>query len=284
VEKLQAVLGEHPALKAIMEEIAGLFRPVLVLDGTDQAFTEPGINLTGPFTVETWVRLAPGIDNNDGILGAPGVLDLNFYDGKFRVWIGDKNADAVVARRPMTAGIWTHLAVTRDAEHRLTIYIDGMPDSTSETAVPQAFENLRIGWSQQAKGTAGALSEFRVWNRARTEHEILTTFDRGFAADHGEPNLVFRAAGDGPWGKLQRGATVVKVSDYPPLLTADEAVALDAQFAKYRTLAAQPGDLARGKAAAALCFMCHLIEGEGKNIGPNLSGVGAWARKRFCGT
>ena len=45
------------------------------LNGADNAWSETNITLDGAFTVETWVKLDPGIDNSDGILGAPGLLD-----------------------------------------------------------------------------------------------------------------------------------------------------------------------------------------------------------------
>src|SRR5205823_5293800 len=74
-DKLQAVLGDNADLAALMQEMASFFRPALRLNGADNAWTESDITLDGPFTVETWVKLDPGIDNNDGILGAPGALD-----------------------------------------------------------------------------------------------------------------------------------------------------------------------------------------------------------------
>ncbi|HYR59669.1 MAG TPA: c-type cytochrome, partial [Chthoniobacteraceae bacterium] len=48
---------------------------------------------------------------------------------------------------------------------------------------------------------------------------------------------------------------------------------------KYRALAAQPGDAARGRQVAALCTACHLINGQGGNIGPNISGAGAMGQE-----
>ena len=74
---------------------------------------------------------------------------------------------------------------------------------------------------------------------------------------------------------LQPGAKIAKTSDFPPILTADEAVALDAKFAKYRALANKEGNPAKGKETTALCRACHLIQGEGGNLAPNLSGAGA---------
>jgi putative heme-binding domain-containing protein len=275
VEKLQAVIGEDAGVAELLREMAVLFRPVLALDGSGEAFTEPGISLDGPFTVETWVRLEPSISNEDGILGAPGVLDMNFYNSVFRVWIGDGASDAVVARKPIAHGVWTHLAVTRDESGFFKIYMDGVLESDTSKAAPQKFEQLRIGWTQMGTGTAGALNEFRVWNRARSASEIVATIDRSFAAADRPEGLVFLASGDEGWGKPHTGAKTIRTNNLPPLLAADEAASLDEKYTRYSALAEQPGDLQRGRLAAAMCYACHLINGEGANIGPNLSGVGA---------
>ena len=51
----------------------------------------------------------------------------------------------------------------------------------------------------------------------------------------------------------------IKTSDFPPILTSDEAATLDAKYAKNRALAEKPGDPARGKVVAAVCQACHLM-------------------------
>ncbi len=79
----------------------------------------------------------------------------------------------------------------------------------------------------------------------------------------------------GPWGKSGAGAKVARTSDFPPLLTATEAAALDSKFAAIRALALAKGDAAHGKEVAALCMACHLIQGQGNNLAPNLSGAGS---------
>ena len=100
-----------PSSRRSWKRSAFAFRPVLTLDGSDDAWTETGLTLDGAFTVETWVRLAPGIGNEDGILGAPGQLDINFYDAKLRVWVGGAVHDAIIAKKPITPDLWTHVAV-----------------------------------------------------------------------------------------------------------------------------------------------------------------------------
>ena len=275
LDKLQAVLGDDPDLETLMQGMAGLFRPVLLLDGSEQAYNDLELTLDGPFTVETWVRLDPGIDNKDGLLGVPGALDMNFFGSRFRVWVGGGVNDAIVARKPMVPTVWTHIAVTRDAAGLFRIYQDGMLDSDTSKNVPQKFENLRIAWTGPKGGTAGALSEFRIWNRVRTAEEIAATLDRSLEDSARPEGLVFLANGSSPWGRLASGAKVARTTDYPPLLTAAEADVLDGKFARLRVLAEAPGDVERGRTLAAMCQACHLIQGQGSNIGPNLSGAGA---------
>jgi len=56
---------------------------VLRLNGKADSYVDSNITLEGPFTVETWIRLDPGIGNEDGILGRPGGADFNFLRRPF---------------------------------------------------------------------------------------------------------------------------------------------------------------------------------------------------------
>lgn len=280
LDKLQAVLGDDAELAALMQEMAGFFRPALRLNGEDNAWAETDLTLDGPFTVETWVKLDAGIDNNDGILGVPGELDMNFFGGLFRVWVGGGVHDAIVAKRKMTPEVWTHLAVTRDAAGQFRIYQNGELDSAESKPVRQKFENVRLGWTGPAKGTAGWLSEFRIWNRERTAAELRADFDRSFSEISNlksqiPAGLVGQFTG-ASWGKLHSGARVTKTADFPPILTPTEAAALAEKFAKFHALAGQSGDVGRGKAMfTTLCQQCHSVGGTGGQVGPVLSGAGA---------
>ena len=276
LDRLQAILGANdPDLSSIMGELAALFRPVLRLDGAKEDYVDTGITLDGPFTVETWVKLDPGISNEDGILGVPGQLDMNFFNSQFRVWTSETK-DAIVAKKKMAPDNWTHIAVTRDAKGQLQIFIDGELDQDKSKPAPQKFENVRIGWTQPAKkNTRGMLAEYRIWNYVRTPEEIRNNFDRGMDPKAKVGGIVYRAH-DNYWPKLHGKAHVAKTSDIPPLLSPGEARKLDEKFAHNRTLAQKPGgDPTKGKLIATLCMSCHLIQGQGGNIGPNISGAGA---------
>jgi putative membrane-bound dehydrogenase-like protein len=268
VERLATVLGDDPALGKLQQQLGGVFREVLLLDGQDTAWVDSRITLDGPFTVEAWVRLAPGIGNEDSLLGVKGGVDMNFFAGKFRVYAGSELHDVCVANKPMTPDLWTHLAVTRDEKGRLRIYQNGELDAEGTKPAPQKWENCQIGWSGPNKGTQGAMMEFRVWKTARSAAEIRSGFDRSYASH--ESNKAYLSAD----AKLGKGARIAKTIDTPPLLTEEAAKALDTKFAKFTALAPQ-GNAVKGKALSALCMACHQIGSAGGQIGPNLSGAGA---------
>ena len=275
-EKLAIALGDSPELAAVSAQLGGVFRSVLALDGSNDAVAKSGIALKGAFTVEAWVRLDGKLDNNDSLLGAPGMLDLNFSGGVFRAYMGSKVNDAVISSKPTSAGIWTHVALTRDAAGVLRLYQDGEPTGTSKSAQPQDLPGLTIGWSTPKGGTQGAFAEYRIWNVERKPAEIRANMTRTFAGEALPAALVFASAsGDAAWGKLGKGAKVVRTTDAPPLLNGEQFAALEKKTARYTALAAKAGDPAKGKVVVALCQSCHMINGQGGLIGPNLSGAGA---------
>ena len=131
------------------------------------------------------------------------------------------------------------------------------------------WENCRIGWSGPKKGTQGMMAEFRVWKTERTGAEIRSSFDRTY-----EPNDS-HVTYPNPETKLSKGARIAKTTDYPPILTTEQAAALDKRFAHYSELGHKKGDIEKGKVLSALCLACHTIGTTGGQIGPNLSGAGA---------
>jgi putative heme-binding domain-containing protein len=266
---LSLVLGNDAELNKLMASLGHVFHDVLAFDGSDDAWVDSKITLDGPFTVETWIKLAPGVGNEDDILGVPGGVEMNFFGSTFRVFAGSKLHDVAVAKKPMTPDLWTHIAVTRDAKGFIKIYQNGELDAVSKVPAPDKWENCRIGWSGPKKGTEGMMTEFRVWKTERTAQEIRANFDRTFATQ--ETHQTF---GSGTKG-MQKGTRIAKTTDYPPILTPDQAAKLDKQFAHLSTLDLKKGNLAQGKALSMICKACHMIGPEGGQIGPNLSGAGA---------
>ncbi len=199
-ERLSLVLGNDAELTKLMASLGHVFHDVLAFDGTDDAWIDSKITLDGPFTVETWIKLAPGIGNEDDILGVPGGCEMNFFGSKFRVFAGPKLHDVVVANKPMTPDLWTHIAVTRDAKGIIKIYQNGELDAVSKVPAPDKWENCRIGWSGPKKGTQGMMAEFRVWKMERTAQDIRSSFDRTYATR--ETHMTYGADTKG----MQKGA------------------------------------------------------------------------------
>lgn len=276
IEKLASLHPDHPAVKELAARLMHEFKPVLVLDGRNDSYVRTGLNLTGPFTVETWVRLDPGIDNNDAILGGPGSLDLNFHDETFRVYCGPQIGDRAIARKRMAPNSWTHLAVTRDEAGAISVFVNGELDARDDRAVTNAFSGLNIGWSGPGQGTSGSLAEFRVWKMARTPAQIRADFDRTFDKSSRPAGLVFHASDPASWGALNGGARIEKVADAPLLLTEAEAREQSAVFEKYLRLAESGGSFDKGRALfASSCQICHVVGGQGAQIGPVLNGAAA---------
>lgn len=276
LDRLQAVLGaDDTALKPLMDTLGAFFRPVLTLDGSEQAWTQTQVTLDGPCTIEAWVRLEPKngkISNADGIAGSPGELDINFFGGLVRVYDFPPKGDVAVASKPMTSGLWTHIAATRNAAGIWKIYIDGELNATGNKTTTRKLQNIRLGWTSAPGGLNGALAEVRMWNVERDAEQIRSASDRSLPAK--TPGLVFTTA-EGQWGEFKPGAKIIRTSDAPPILAPEDALALDARYVRYRELAAKPGDATKGQAVGMMCQTCHLMGAKGGNIGPNLSGVGA---------
>jgi len=289
-------------VKQLVAELGSSLKPVLRLDGGDGDYADTEITLDGPFTVEAWVKLDPGISNADSILAAPGQLDANFHDARFRVWVNGLH-DIVIAGRLVAPESWTHVAFTRDGGGVFRLYLNGELDATSTANEPRKFEKLVVGRSNVAGGTAGEFAEFRVWNVCRTPDEIRAAANLSLGTDRGLPGrsgndadpasakspsatgesraaarmaaLLYHGAG-ASWGKLHGNARIEKTPDHPPVMTGTEAHALESKFGAFRVLASESGDPARGQQVfAAVCGVCHTVKGQGGKIGPVLDGAGA---------
>jgi len=270
---MRLVLKENPSLEKIWAELTAGAPRVLRLTGNDNG-AGPEVSLEGPFTVEAWVNLAAPIDNQDSLLAAGGVLDMNFYGEKFRVWTKARG-DIVAAASKTTPDAWTHYAVTRDAEGMFRIYIDGELDAESGARETIPYPDLRLGRSTASGGTQGRIAEFRVWNRARTADEIRADFDRSLAGDDGRPASLVTFHGGAAWGSLVGDARVEPALDSPKLVTTAELAARAEKFARFRQLAEAGGDPEKGRQLfATRCLTCHQQGGQGGRVGPVLDGVG----------
>ncbi len=285
-DKLRTLLPADPTVAALWKDLGRDAQRVLRLDGANADFSATQLTLTGPFTVECWAKLDPTINNLDALLSAPGKFSINFHAAQLRVWLNAHTpADIVVAKKKAAPRVWTHYAITRDAKGVFSLFINGELDATSATANTATLTALDLGRANPKNGgTAGWLSEFRVWASARSVKQIRENFDRSFAtADVGghvpvpalhAANLTHVFSGT-HWGTLHGKARLDFTDDAPALLTAAEAAVQDEKFARFRTLANARGNAENGRALfTTLCLACHQFAGQGGLIAPALDGVG----------
>jgi putative membrane-bound dehydrogenase-like protein len=274
IEKLSSALGStHPAYQKVLGKVAGLMMPSLRFPGTRGASVASGIDLPGPFTAETWIKLDEGIDNRDSLLGRRGKgADFNFAGARLRFY--DGKGDVVIADRMVSAGLWTHCAVTRDPSGKVALYLDGEPAGVSPGTFSEPLRQLDVGKANAPGGTAARFIEFRVWDRALSARQIQESFHTRFTGE--VPGLVHHLTGDKPGLPLKNGALVEWAADFPELLTPEAAQALVAKFERIRGHTRKPGDPAAGRQLfQATCMICHQVRGEGTAFGPDLSGAGA---------
>ena len=141
--------------------------------------------------------------------------------------------------------MWTHVAVTRDDKGALRIYLNGELDQADGKPEPKPLKNLRIGQSNVPTGTGASLAEYRVWSVCRTPEEIRAGFNRTFPGEK-PAGLVLQLTGS-EWGALNGSARVAKTTDFPHVLTPDEAKAMDAKYVKFHDLATKSGNKDTGK-------------------------------------
>ncbi|BCU78639.1 PVC-type heme-binding CxxCH protein [Luteolibacter sp. LG18] len=269
-ERLILVLGDQePSVAKLLAKSGTQLARVIHLAGAGQI--DRTVDLDGPFTVETWIRLAPGIDNKDGLLGAINGPGMNFHDSRLRVFAG---SDHIIANRKVEPNLWTHCAVTRDAEGRLKIYLDGELDQDKGKPLKDALKGLRIGGTTLTSASGADYYEFRVWDTARSADEIRASYQTNMTGLQ-PPGLVCRLSGDDP-GKLVPPAATALTRDFPSLLTSEQAAAKAAKFERFKAIVSRKGDVAAGRSTFQnTCMICHQARGEGTQIGPDLSGVGA---------
>jgi len=274
VADMRTVLGNDPVIERLWGELTAAAPAVLRLTGND-ADAAATVDLEGPFTVEAWINLESPIGNQDSLLAADGVLDMNFYAEQFRVWTKSQN-DILVATAKTLPGTWKHYAVTRDAEGGFRLYVNGELDAESVARDTTPYHGLRIGHSTpKDAGTHGRIAEFRVWNRVRTPDEIRTDFDRSYAAAGERPASLVTAHAGTSWGELAGQARVEPALDAPRLATEADVRTRAEKFERFRMLAASAGDATRGQVVfATKCLTCHQQGGHGGKIGPALDGLG----------
>jgi hypothetical protein len=197
------------------------------LDGIDDWVNIPNVTLASDFTVEGWVKLAPGIDNRDALFGQEGGgPDINFYAGKVRLYA---YGDRVKANTAIAPNTWNHIAITRSSGS-LTIYINGVQDATGRWTGALSVKAIGRGNRGYLKGM---VDEVRIWNIARTGSEITTSYNTNVAVNsagligswsfNGIDQVVTDASSQVSHGSLGKNTTVgaddpIRASSLAPIV------------------------------------------------------------------
>ena len=183
MEDVPLVAPDEPQVPAGTSYVASL------AEGCKPFVTDmkPGFSV---FSVEAWVcpadvgtgAVAPLVENNVFCAykggGAAGDFVLNLKSGKARVWWRNYGTAELLSSQSVTAGTWTHLAVTSDG-NQVKIYVNGEPGGTLARGATQVTLNsqvpLIVGGQTESVPFRGRLSEVRFWSRALTGEEIAAS-------------------------------------------------------------------------------------------------------------
>lgn len=151
------------------------------------------IDITGDFTIETWVK--PTIESayiddeysvdSEEIVGGTIISGIIGYDVNnnsvfdvgqdgelvFAIF-GDMEPDLLFSVNSITGDNWQHIAVTRSAGV-YSLYIDGVLDNSSSTLPLVDLTFSGIG-GPQAMPFSGGIDDLRIWSVAKTENELAT--------------------------------------------------------------------------------------------------------------
>jgi hypothetical protein len=147
----------------------------LDFDGADDIVTTDSVWLSGDVTIEFWLDLDPAISASDVIIGNGDDLSIDMAGGKLSVYHNGPIAQSSIVAAPNQ---WKHYALVRNAGV-WSFYIDGVLDvGSSGNAHVDDFYFNRLGQSFRNDGLNGSLDEFRIWNTARTQTQIVANLDR----------------------------------------------------------------------------------------------------------
>ncbi|HYE30154.1 MAG TPA: PVC-type heme-binding CxxCH protein [Methylomirabilota bacterium] len=272
IEKITAAIPADPRVAKLRSALAGAVETARFSGaGADQVPT--GQSFSGPFTLEAWARLQDGINNQDAIVGS-GDWDLNFHDGRLRLYAGPETGDAIIASKPVAPNTWTHFALTRSTEGQLKLYVNGALSATGAKPLNRDLPAIVVGQSMAVGGFGGEITELRIWNTERSADEILSTANLTFAKANRPAKLVFVFPGDK--ASLGGATRIDKSADVPTLLTEGQAAELETKFQRFRQLASGKGSTEKGREVfTQACATCHSVQGQGGQIGPALNGAGA---------
>ena len=136
------------------------------------------LNLKSDFTIQFWASVhgkhyGEKINNQDAIIGQEGIgQDLNFYQGKLRLW---GPGDRIIAKTQIKDSEWNNWAITRFGS-QLKLYRNGQLESTGNWAgalTPKAIGRGNAGFFH------GEIDELAIYDQSLTQSEINKNYQNG---------------------------------------------------------------------------------------------------------
>ena len=225
--------------------------------GTESSYLaippDPTLNLTGSYTIEFWIRPERARGGNAETLverrnGSAAEGYTIYLDSDGTIALRNNNLTYLVSTRPLTNGVWTHIAARYDSVlHVATIYFNGAFDTSSAATVPDpnpSADSVIVGTGFNGP-FQGDLDNVRIWRGPQTSTEIRhyrfsslgtssgvyadlvlsLTFEDDDSA--GDPFSVFDWSGRGNT-PMNRGVTAVDMGAGPSVTQSyNEAVRFD---------------------------------------------------------
>jgi hyaluronoglucosaminidase len=178
------LLGQPPAIKGTSDTSA------LFTGGYVGVPSSSAIDVTGPFTLEAWVKPATTTtDPGEGIIEKYDTPAQNGYilrlagGNKLQGWVlGSSSYSYVSGHTSLAAGQWSYVAAVYDGQN-LTVYVNGVPDgSVAATIRPgPGSGSMKIG----ARGDdanqrfTGGIDEVALYGHSLTPGQIAAHYAAG---------------------------------------------------------------------------------------------------------
>jgi hypothetical protein len=197
--------------------------------------SQTGLDITGDFTFEAWVKLESFTGSNMMIIAKKITTGYQFLvnssSNKLQInYLGTGGSNTVIScNTAFTAGdigVWRHVAITVDVSARTaSFYIDGVDagsttDTAGDTDILGNTDPFEIGAKTGASTFDGRIGLVRVWSDIRTQSEIVDNACVAFGAAEtnmeGEwslNNVLTDASGNG--NTLTNNNTVTFGADVP---------------------------------------------------------------------
>ena len=217
----------------------------LSFDGVNDYVQVPGFLANAPtteVTVEFWqkvtaTRVQSSFCQSAFVNGSIFNAHVPYSDGKVYWDFGDIYTSGRLSYTPSVSivGSWQHFAlVASQSGNNMLIYRNGVLEAQKTGMTPLVRGNLDLdigGAASLGVSFLGQIDEFRIWNVARSQAQILTNMNRSLTLpqanlvaywrfDEGSGNYAHDSSGNGNTGTLLNGPAWVTIP-FPPSVTTE---------------------------------------------------------------